>query len=507
MKRITLLAGVLCALGLTACRSDSGYEDKTSDRPAGTAGSAHTNFDEQYDSQAGTSSAHAGSYGTGGTYGSTSASSKDKGTTQISGTAGSAHTDYDDKPSSTGTATASGASGSKEKVDRVAGTAGSEHRDYDFEHDSVASGDASAAKGDDDFWKDRPATAGGDSTSSTMQSSSIGMGTGGTSTTAKAGAAATAKAGGTANAETDPLSEGVGRTHNETVKAQTSTSSTWGTGAQGTGATGTAGAGVGATGASAQGSTGAATGSTVGVAEAASSRARMDAEATIAAWPQDAQKAARAMIQKYGQPSAVTEDEVCWKDNGPWKKTVVHRESVDHSFPAPHKDVLTQKVMMKVPADKIDDISQFDGSITVNRTAGWVSATCDMEEMNFAALNLAHEIASGKRTVEDARAQIAKVAADVKAGQKPDVAMRLAFQSDRGSADPDKPHTGGTSGVGTQPASAPKPGTEKKPDDTIQRDHPNKPGIDEVPDDEPKGDKPKDDDPKQKDEEVDGPGR
>jgi hypothetical protein len=46
---------------------------------------------------------------------------------------------------------------------------------------------------------------------------------------------------------------------------------------------------------------------------------------------------------------------------------------------------------------------RFDGSIAVYRTLGEISTRCLDEESNFLAMNLAYDIISGKRSVDDAR--------------------------------------------------------------------------------------------------------
>ena len=56
-----------------------------------------------------------------------------------------------------------------------------------------------------------------------------------------------------------------------------------------------------------------------------------------------------------------------------------------------------------MPPEKFSELAKFDGSLIVERTAGEVSARCDMEATNFLALNMMHEIVSGKRTDEEAR--------------------------------------------------------------------------------------------------------
>ena len=110
------------------------------------------------------------------------------------------------------------------------------------------------------------------------------------------------------------------------------------------------------------------------------------------------------MIEKYGQPNGVTPDMLVWKNNGPWKRTIVSRDTVPHNFPTPHPDLLEQFINYKVPVDKYDDMAAYDGSVILERTKGEMSARCDDEGANFLAINLANDVATGKRTTEQARA-------------------------------------------------------------------------------------------------------
>jgi hypothetical protein len=114
------------------------------------------------------------------------------------------------------------------------------------------------------------------------------------------------------------------------------------------------------------------------------------------------------MIEKYGQPDEVTAMRLVWHDNGPWKRTIVTKEETDHAFPMPHKDVLEQVIDYRVPTDKVDDLAKYDGSVIVERTKGELSARCDKEEANYLALNLANDVATGKKSPADAREQYAE---------------------------------------------------------------------------------------------------
>lgn len=128
----------------------------------------------------------------------------------------------------------------------------------------------------------------------------------------------------------------------------------------------------------------------------------------IQSWPVESRTAAEAIIAKYGMPKEFTSTMLVWEKTGPWKKTVVMKDAVDHQFPVAHKDVLKQVVDYKVPADKADEIAQFDGSVLIDRTKGEVAVRCDKEENNFIAMNLVDEIVQGKKNVKQAREMMAK---------------------------------------------------------------------------------------------------
>jgi hypothetical protein len=166
------------------------------------------------------------------------------------------------------------------------------------------------------------------------------------------------------------------------------------------------------------------------------------ASSIVARWPQESKMAAETMIQKYGEPGEATETALMWHKNGPWKRTTVSRDPVDHAFPMAHKDVLEQVIDYRVPPEAFDDLAMYDGSVIVERTKGELSARCDKEEMNFLALNLAHDIVEKRRDVEDARAFYAKTAMDFKQGKKNEYVQGLMFRPMGRAGDPDQPFKG-----------------------------------------------------------------
>lgn len=171
-----------------------------------------------------------------------------------------------------------------------------------------------------------------------------------------------------------------------------------------------------------------------GGTESEGERTRVDE--ILEQWPKSHREVAKTLIERYGRADEATESHLVWIDNGPWAMTLLLREEFEHNWPDSHVDFLQQFVRFKVPVDKFDDIARFDGSVQIDRTAGLVSARCGGEAMNYLALNLAYEIATGKRTTEDARAFYAKTA---KGDRSSPYVTSLLFSQSENSADKDVP--------------------------------------------------------------------
>jgi hypothetical protein len=151
---------------------------------------------------------------------------------------------------------------------------------------------------------------------------------------------------------------------------------------------------------------------------------------------------AEKMIAQYGQPDEATASMLVWHNNGPWKRTVVHAEEVKHGFPMPHNDVLEQTVDLDVDPKHYSPLAEYDGSVVVKRTEGEISARCDKEAMNFLALNLAHDIIQGKRSVEEARKHYAQVAARAMKGDMDEYTQGLRFKPENNTGFRDAPAAG-----------------------------------------------------------------
>ena len=180
----------------------------------------------------------------------------------------------------------------------------------------------------------------------------------------------------------------------------------------------------------------------------------------ISTWPMEAKQAAQATLDKYGPPDGCTGQLLIWHNPGPWKKVMVSSMEHQHNFPISHKDCIIGFIDMRVPADKVGELAKFDGSLCVERTAGVIGAECDKEEMNFAALNLAHDIVSGSKSAEEARQELARVAMAFKQGTKDPITQDFKFPVERGNTgDPDQ-----AVGSGLVPAEPERMNTPGTPD-------------------------------------------
>lgn len=155
-------------------------------------------------------------------------------------------------------------------------------------------------------------------------------------------------------------------------------------------------------------------------------------------WPEESREAAQLVIDTYGEPDEITESQLMWDRPGPWKRIVASKAFYEHNFPAPHNDSVESFIDYRVPVEKFSDLAAFDGSVIVERTTGEVSARCHDEQANFLALNLMHDIVTGAKSVEQARAYYAKEFADYRRNKPTPYMEKLHFSpAGQNAADPD----------------------------------------------------------------------
>lgn len=163
----------------------------------------------------------------------------------------------------------------------------------------------------------------------------------------------------------------------------------------------------------------------------------MNASEVISNWPEDSSKVAQDIIDKYGEPDEASDNHLIWHNNGPWVKTVVTKKATPHEFPMPHTDIVEQFIPYDVPADKVCDVVAYDGSVTIKRTEGLLSARCHDEPANFLAINLAHDIISEKHDVESAKKAYLQALIDFRQGKATPYLDGLQFEVPQKSGDKD----------------------------------------------------------------------
>lgn len=158
----------------------------------------------------------------------------------------------------------------------------------------------------------------------------------------------------------------------------------------------------------------------------------------IAEWPEDQRRVASYLVAKYGDPEEMTPSQLTWFACRPWKRTVLYREGAVHDFPDRHEDFLEQTIDYRMPVERACDLLRFDGSLTIRRTRGELSAQCNGEEVNFLSVNLADEVCTGRSTVEDARRQYAEDVSRLRKGETGVLMQGFTFSVMRGgTAEPD----------------------------------------------------------------------
>ena len=164
-----------------------------------------------------------------------------------------------------------------------------------------------------------------------------------------------------------------------------------------------------------------------------------DVEAFTRDWPKAPSNIVEQMLRQYGPPNEGTRYRLIWYYNGPWKRTEVTRDEIVHNFPAPHTDYITNWIDYRIPVDLATELTRYDGSCLIDRTAGEAGARCDSEAANFITLNFMHEIATGQKTVEQAREAYASQMSAYMLGRPAPYAERLLFEpAEGGTVDPDE---------------------------------------------------------------------
>ncbi|NUQ17187.1 MAG: hypothetical protein HOP95_01835 [Sphingomonas sp.] len=177
-------------------------------------------------------------------------------------------------------------------------------------------------------------------------------------------------------------------------------------------------------------------------AEQSGARLRLtesDVQGLTADWPKAPKLSVEQTMKQYGPPNEGTPARLIWYNSGPWKRVEITRDEIEHNFPAPHTDYMTCWIDYQVPIEFADELTRYDGSCLIDRTAGEVGARCDGEAADMVTINFMHEIVTGKKTVEEAREAYAEQLSAYLLGRPAPYAEGLLFDPPRGgTVDPDE---------------------------------------------------------------------
>lgn len=157
------------------------------------------------------------------------------------------------------------------------------------------------------------------------------------------------------------------------------------------------------------------------------------------AWPEKPADLADELVAKYGMPDEVTTERFIWHDAREWKRIQLYRDGTPHNFPKEHEDHLRQTIDYPIDPGDAKELLEFDGSNVLWRTRGELSADCHKEPMNILTLNLANDLVTGEKTVDEARQEFAEIAIKHQMGMEPAYTQRLQFDVPEGDqGDPDE---------------------------------------------------------------------
>lgn len=159
-----------------------------------------------------------------------------------------------------------------------------------------------------------------------------------------------------------------------------------------------------------------------------------DALPGAAGWGEEARLVAERTARKYGAPDEATAEAMIWRSRDPFKRIVVRRDGATRHAPVVHTQYLEQTVSYRVPPEKFSALAEFDGGLLADRARGELTARSDREELNFLVLNLADEVARGKRTPASAKSEAVKVMAMTASGKSSAMTSGLLFPLTRANA-------------------------------------------------------------------------
>jgi len=153
--------------------------------------------------------------------------------------------------------------------------------------------------------------------------------------------------------------------------------------------------------------------------------APVDARSVVSNWPATPKKAALALLEKYGEPDKTSNQRLLWMGRPPWARVAIYRSVGANAFGVARSDLVENMVRYHVPRDKAAALKRFDKRLWADARGGLLAAFGESEQDNMLTLNLASEIAAGRRSVASAVNYRRLARLKAMAGKTSDYARRL----------------------------------------------------------------------------------
>lgn len=118
-------------------------------------------------------------------------------------------------------------------------------------------------------------------------------------------------------------------------------------------------------------------------------------------WQEKIRECAQKMIDKYGYPDEVSACKLMWYKNGPWKRTIIHRDAYVYPFAKNSSCFLEQTIVYNHFIDE-GEVYGFGGSnLYINIKGNELTAFGESETCNMVTLDKFHSLVSNHLAMND----------------------------------------------------------------------------------------------------------
>jgi hypothetical protein len=148
--------------------------------------------------------------------------------------------------------------------------------------------------------------------------------------------------------------------------------------------------------------------------------ARAEVVAHITTWFEGPRLMTELMMERYGPPDDLTPGVATWYERGRWKRITVRGQA--------RESYLEQTVGYRPRTEAIAPLNEFDHGVRLDPAREELTAASNQESLNYLALNVADEVATGRRSSKDAQEFFAKTAKLATSGRSSEYLEKLLFE-------------------------------------------------------------------------------